>query len=201
MWCISGRRARGPMPTAVNPLRGLDCEGTVVLMRQRTARVGLVLLALAAAGCGGSSPSSAVEPVTAPTAVPQQPIVQSPPASSWLDGFTLSNVALSGLVYEITPTGQIAPLAQLPVYCEKCGRQTHTWAYTDASGVYRFPSDPAQGGGIWLRPGVVTQISVVLRDGYTDPPGLPTLIGTAVNGWREVLITGDTRFDIQLVKR
>ena len=172
------------------------------MIHRTPARVSLVLLALTAAECGGSSPSPAFVPITAPTGVPQQPIIQGPPTSSWLDGYTLSNVALSGLVYEMTQTGQIVPLAEVPVYCEKCGEQTHTWAYTDASGFYRFPSDPAQGGGIWLRPGIVTQISVVLRDGYADPPGLPPLNGPVNQaGWREVLINGDTRFDIQLVKR
>ena len=174
------------------------------MINSTPARIVFVVLALGLAGCGGSSPASPVFlPTTAPTPVPQPPIVQGPQPPSFLAGYTLTNVALSGLVYEMTPTGHVVPLANLAVYCETCGQTTHTWAYTDASGFYRFPPDPAQGGGIWLRPGIVTQISVVVRDGYTDPPGLPPLYGPVLNqtGWREVLITGDTRFDVQLVKR
>jgi hypothetical protein len=110
-------------------------------------------------------------------------------------------VTLSGFVYEVTPSGQ-APLADVPVYCETCGEGTHTWAYTDATGFYRFPGDLAKGGGVWLYPGIATQVRVT-KEGYQDPPGIPPLTGPVLSGvgWREVLINGDTRFDVQLVKR
>jgi hypothetical protein len=61
------------------------------------------------------------------------------------------------------------------------------------------------GGGVWIAPGFLTAISIQ-HTGYQDPPGLPPLRGPMFHipngsGWREVLIDGDTRFDIQLVRR
>lgn len=152
----------------------------------------LVMLAQGLAGCGGSSSSPA--PLT-PSPVPP-PAGPSPGFS-----YTLSGVTLSGFVYEVTPTGR-APIADVPVYCEPCGQITHTWAYTDANGFYRFPGDLAQGGGVWLSPGIVTQLHIT-KEGYQDPPGLPPLHGPVLtgSGWREVMINGDTRFDIELVRR
>lgn len=111
---------------------------------------------------------------------------------------------LTGLVYEMTSTGPIG-IAGASVYCEACGLQTHTWATADSNGFYSFSGDLATGGGVWLSPGVLTAIGVEHR-GYQDPPGLPPLRGPLFHvpsgsGWREVLIDGDTRFDIQLVRR
>ena len=55
-----------------------------------------------------------------------------------MKGYTLTAASLSGVVYEMTPTGQ-AVIPGAVVYCERCGEITHTWATADANGFYRFP--------------------------------------------------------------
>jgi hypothetical protein len=113
-------------------------------------------------------------------------------------------VSLTGVVYEVTQTGP-AGIAGALVYCEACGLLTHTWATADSNGFYRFSGDLANGGGVWLSPGFLTAI-LVQHTGYQDPPALPPLRGPIFHipdgpGWREVLIDGDTRFDIELARR
>jgi hypothetical protein len=104
-------------------------------------------------------------------------------------------VSLSGVVYELTPTGR-KPIARALVYCELCGKETHTFATADDDGFYHFSGDLATGGGVWVVPGVPTPIAVGFYNlDFNDPPGQPR------PGWREVLITGDTRLDIELVRR
>jgi len=108
-------------------------------------------------------------------------------------------VSLSGVVYELTPTGR-TPIAGAVVYCEPCGEETHSFAYADEKGFYHFSGDLATGGGVWVAPGVPTPIVVgYYNKDYEDPPGLP--MTSRGPGWREVLIHGDTRFDIELVRR
>ena len=111
--------------------------------------------------------------------------------------YTLTAVSLYGLVYEETTAGRVG-IAGAAVYCEVCGEATHSWAVADANGFYRFSSDVATGGGVWLRPGAATVVGVE-HDGYQDPPGVPLMFNRS--GWRQVTITADTRFDIQLVRR
>ena len=149
----------------------------------------VVLLALAygLSGCAGSG--SSATPL-APSPVPIQAAAPPPSSDSWLAGYTLTGVSLSGVVYESTPAGS-APIAGARVYCELCGEGTHTFATADANGFYRFSGDLADGGGVWLSPGIRTPV-LVLADGYADPPGL---------AGRYVLINGDTRFDMQMVRR
>jgi hypothetical protein len=101
-----------------------------------------------------------------------------------LRGFTLS-----GVVFEVTTTGQ-TPIEGVRVYCELCGAETHSDSYTDSNGAYSFT-------GVWTTPGVGTPVYVV-KDGYTDPPGLPPSLGP---GFRLVLVNGDTRFDVELVRK
>ena len=102
-------------------------------------------------------------------------------------------MSLSGVVYELTPTG-LTPIAAAVVYCELCGEETHTFATADDNGFYNFSGDLARGGGVWVVPGVPTPIAVgYYNKDYEDPPGLPAM-GHGP-GWREVLIDGDTRFD------
>ena len=121
------------------------------------------------------------------------------PRHSWLPGHTLNGVSLSGVVYELTPTGR-TPIAGAVVYCEPCGEETHSFAYADEKGFYHFSGDLATGGGVWVAPGVPTPIVVgYYNKDYEDPPGLPPSRNGP--GWRDVLINGDTRFDIELVRR
>ena len=70
----------------------------------------------------------------------------------------------------------------------------------DDNGFYHFSGDFASGGGVWVTPGIPTDILVgPYNKDYEDPPGLPP--SRRGPGWREVLIDGDTRFDIELVRR
>jgi hypothetical protein len=99
----------------------------------------------------------------------------------------------------LTATGR-TPIAKAIVYCELCGKETHTFATADDDGFYRFSGDLASGGGVWVVRGVPTPIAVgYYNKDYQDPPGQPPTRQGA--GWREVLIDGDTRFDIELVRR
>lgn len=105
------------------------------------------------------------------------------------------NVTLSGVVYEETPSGRL-PIPHASVYCEPCDEGTHAFATTDDSGFYSFT-------GVWTDAGHFPTRILVSKDGYTDPAGLP--VPTPGNpsgpGWREVVVTGDTRFDMELVRR
>jgi hypothetical protein len=155
---------------------------------------GFLVVALGFGGCGGSySPAT---PLT-PSSLPPQAVVPAPtPGPS---GLTLMGVSLSGVVYELKPTGR-TPIAGAVVYCEPCGEETHTFAYADDNGFYHFSGDLATGGGVWVLRGSPTPIAVgYYNKDYEDPPGLPASRNGP--GWRDVLIDGDTRFDIELVRR
>ena len=148
-------------------------------------------------GCNGTpysapaapSPSPSPGPVAPPPSVtPPAPV---PSAYSWS-----ASASLTGLVFERTPDGP-RPIAGVDVYCEQCGQGTHTWSITDANGFYSFTD------GVWTEPSnFPTKISVE-KDGFGDPPGLPrpTPPNPATAGWREVVIVGATRFDMELVRR
>ena len=175
-------------------------------MRCRTVgALVLVVLAQSVSSCGGPEVSPTPLP-SVPIRVPQQTPVAAciSPETFYGCAYTRIGVSLSGMVYEVTETGPVG-IAGVDVYCEACGLMTHTWATTDANGVYNFSGDLANGGGVWLSPGFLTAIGVE-QTGYRDPPGLPPLRGPLFHipsgpGWREVLIDGDTRLDIELVRR
>ena len=84
------------------------------------------------------------------------------------------------------------------MYCEQCGESTHNFAHTDSRGEYLFPK------GVWTegRPSFPIRI-LVAKEGYSDPLGLPrpTPPNPSGPGWREVVIDGDTRFEMELVRR
>jgi hypothetical protein len=153
---------------------------------------GGLVLCLGLGGCGTDSPAKALTPSPLPQAVAPAPI----------SGPTLRGVSLSGVVYELTEltSSGRTPIAGAIVYCEPCGEGTHTFASADDNGFYQFSGDLATGGGVWVTPGVPTPIAVgYYNKDYEDPPGLPAM--RQGPGWREVLIDGDTTFDIELVRR
>lgn len=163
-------------------------------MRHRTFVLGgALVLGLGLGGCGGSD--SPATPLT-PSPLPPQAVVRAPAPRP---PGTLTGVSLSGVVYELTPTGR-RPIPRAYVYCEACSEETHMFVLADEGGFYHFSGDVARGGGVWLTHGVPTDIAVGgYNPDYVDPPGLtPAYRGP---GWREVLIDGDTRFDIELVRR
>ena len=137
-----------------------------------------LVLAMALAGCQSvSSPSPAPSVVQQPAPLPTPPVF--PPG-------VLSDYTLSGVVFEVTATGQ-TPIEGVEVYCELCGAATHSWTSTDSNGFYRFI-------GVWTTIDVSTEVWFG-KEGYTYPPA------SNASGPRHVLITGDTRFDVELVSR
>lgn len=160
--------------------------------------VGIAFCALTVlSGCGGERALSPVSPSILPIqAAPALTVPEIRP--HWLPGYTLTAVSLYGRVYEETPVGPVG-IAGAAVYCEDCGAITHTWAIADDSGFYRFPSDISTGGGVWLNPARRTEVSVRSNANYRDPDDVP--VARLGAGWREVTISGDTQFDIRLVRR
>jgi hypothetical protein len=142
-----------------------------------------VVLSMWSCDGGTQSPSPGAPSVPVP-----QPGPAPPPANS----YQLSDATLSGVVSEMGSDGQ-APIEGVRVYCEAC-EPGHADAITDASGVYGFH-------GVWVSPLAPTTLWVN-RSGYQDPAGLPApTTSPSGPGWREVTVNGDTRFDIQLVRR
>ena len=163
----------------------------------------LVVLATGLAGCNGASPSSPTAPSTAqPTQIP----TPAPPTPSF-DGYSVADVELSGVVYEMTPTGRV-PIAGVRVTDYFHVHRAHS-AVTDAQGFFSF-------GSVWVCPcswapwvdGGITSIWVD-KDGYEAPAGQPASVferGLDPNvrrdlRLRDVTINGDTRFDVELVRR
>ena len=149
----------------------------------------ILVLALAAAvtGCDGANPPAP----TAPSAVqaPLPPSMSTPARAQFPPG-VFSPYTLSGVVFEMTTTGA-TPIEGVAVYCETCGEETHSWSITDSSGTYRFT-------GVSAAPGVRTPVWFG-KEQYTDPPGIPLFSNES--GYRRVLVAGDTRFDVELVRR
>ena len=162
-----------------------------MLITRSQTRMAWVVLALGLTAC---SNYSELPPAPTPPAPP------TPVAAPVPTGSVLADATLSGMVYEVMgeSTRTIAGIEGASVYCEPCGESTHNFAKTDSTGEYVFPH------GVWTEgnPNFPVRIHVA-KDGYQDPTGLakPTPPNPSGPGWREVLINGDTRFDIELVRR
>ena len=167
------------------------------MARMHITQAGIILLALAPglAGCSGSN--SFTVPSAPSVVVPSAPVA-SPPA---FPGLTfIADAALSGTVYEIGADSSRLGIEGVAVYCEPCGESTHNYAYTDSKGEYVFPR------GVWTDGCLSCPVHIgiwVTKDGYQDPAVIakPTPPNPSGPGWREVVIHGDTRFDIELVRR
>ena len=107
-------------------------------------------------------------------------------------------MTLSGFVFENTPTGR------RPIEGVTVANGEGNYATTDASGFYSMrpvwvcpcPAQPRVEAG--------TTFLWVTKDGYIDPPGTPASVfgpGLGGPGTRDAKIDGDTRFDIELVRR
>jgi hypothetical protein len=138
-----------------------------------------ILLALVAVvsfcgGCGSESPTS-------PTTV-TPPSVVNPPVDS------TTMYTLSGEVFEITEAGRV-PVENVELYCDSCGSEFgHTFAYTDANGFYSFA---------WSRNG--WHPLLVRKAGY-----YPREADHESSGGRGSVVAkvdGDTRFDVELIRR
>ena len=148
-------------------------------------KTGVLVLALSTGLAGCDDANSPVP--TAPSAVqaPLPPPVPTPIRAQFPPG-VLSAYTLSGVVLEVTPTGK-KPIEGVAVYCELCGEETHSWSLTDSSGIYSFT-------GVWTTPGSPTPVWFG-KEGYTDP------LGVTHSGLRQVMVSGDTRFDVELVRK
>jgi hypothetical protein len=94
---------------------------------------------------------------------------------------------LSGVVFEVTPAGRL-PVEGVMLYCDGCGSPVgHTYTDTDANGQYRFEWSPNGSTPLW-----------VSKAGYALAGNQP--LGT-MPGYIVPTVDGDTRFDIELVRR
>jgi hypothetical protein len=93
---------------------------------------------------------------------------------------------LSGAVYEETAMGRTL-IEGVEIYCDGCGSEVgHTFVYTDKNGFYSLS---------WSYNG--TYPLLVRKEGYAvvDPSGVHSPNG------KNATVNGDTRVDIQLVRR
>jgi hypothetical protein len=162
----------------------------------------LLILVLAAglAGCEGSR-----LPTAPSTPQPQQ---TPRPTGTGPDTYTVADVILSGVVYEETPTGRV-PIEGVRVVPDYFHVFPTPIVVTDSQGFFSFrrvwvcPCSWAP----WVNAGL-TSIRVE-KDGYTAPAGQPDsvfrhpLYPDAVRDdlMRDVTINGDTRVEIELVRR
>ena len=159
-------------------------------MTNRTASTLLVfVLAAGLAGCGGA-------PAPGPTAPAPLPPLETPPQPP-PPAFHEADVTVSGVVSEMTPSG-LRPIDGALV------ANGEGWVgYTDANGFFSFR-------GVWFCPCAaeprvdagVTSVWVG-KAGYEDPEGQsPTRFSSfSGSGYRDVLISGDTHIELQLVRR
>jgi hypothetical protein len=156
-------------------------------MRTRIVAGGVVLvLALGFAGCGGSaSPATPLTPSPQPTASPA-PTAPTP----------IGNNVLSGVVFEVAPTGR-TPLEGVTVYLLTCGAWNCPIAVTADFSVQTDQDGRYQIAGVysgnlnflWVRNETYDLVNPM-------PPG------TCPDGCdRVVTVSGDTRLDIDLVRR
>ena len=94
---------------------------------------------------------------------------------------------LSGLVFEVTSAGK-TPVEGVRVYCDSCGAG-HADSYTDGYGAYSFTDVKTAVYPLWVG-----------KEGYD----LAKPTGRAGSGWMGSInadVNGDTRFDIEIVRR
>lgn len=165
---------------------------------------GLVVLVLAAglAGCEGASSRSPTAPST------PQPQQAPRPTGSGPDTYHVADVTVSGVVYEVTSRGRV-PIEGVLVRSDWFHMFPTADVVTDSRGFFSFRP-------VWvcpcsLAPWVDAGITAIWvdKDGYEAPAGEPTSTfndrpGTTARPdrrLRDVTVNGDTRFDIELVRR
>jgi hypothetical protein len=92
---------------------------------------------------------------------------------------------LSGMAYEQTPAGRV-PIPGIVLYCDGCGSPVgHTFVTTDADGLYSLS---------WV-PAGITYLQIMGKEGYQYVGPASTTYGVPV------ATPGDTRFDVEFVRR
>jgi hypothetical protein len=161
----------------------------------------IVVLAAGLAGCEGRS---SLSPAAPSSAQPQAPR----PTGSGPDTYQVADVLLSGVVYEMTSMGRV-PIEGVRVQSDYFHVFPTPDAVTDARGFFSFrplwvcPCSWAP----WVDAGI-TSIWVD-KDGYDAPAGqVASTFGRRLDPdvrpdlrLRDVPINGDTRFDVELVRR
>jgi hypothetical protein len=145
------------------------------MSRQLSQVIPVLFIAIGICGCRSSTvPTSPTAP--GPSAIPAPPPGPQP------------TYTVSGVVFEVTPTGQL-PVEDVELYCDSCGSPSgHTFTSTDVNGTYSFS---------WAQNGFHDLL--VWKAGYdVINPRHPLADGTAVKRAR---VDGDTRFDIQIARR
>jgi len=163
-----------------------------------------ILIVVLTAGLVGCEGGRALSPA-APSPVPQQ--APQPPGGG-PDTYQVADVILSGVVYEMTSKGRV-PIEGVRVRSDYFHVLPTPDAVTDAQGVFSV-------GPLWVcpcswAPWVDAGITAIWvdRDGYEAPAGQPaSIFGRRLDPrarpdlrLRDVLINGDTQFDIELVRR
>ena len=98
---------------------------------------------------------------------------------------TYPTSTLSGLVYEVVAGVRVPDRRGADLYCDGCGSPVgHTFVDTDADGLYSLS---------WVLPGV-TYLQVIGKAGFRYQGPIHSL-GIPIT------ITGDTKFDIELIRR
>ena len=134
-------------------------------------------LSIFLAGC--DTAKTPLAPTPAPSAPPPPPVA-------------LVTGTLSGMVYEVTISGRV-PVADVEVYCDACGPQGHSFSITGSDGEYVFAGAPA---GVSLI--LVAKSGYALpRPDWTNPNPTPL----SWLGGMNATVNGDTRFDLELVRR
>lgn len=89
---------------------------------------------------------------------------------------------LVGVVFEVTGGGPV-PVEGSHVYCDSCGDGGHSWVETDSEGRYAFPA--VYNGDTPI---------IMTKAGYAVVAPSRTLQDGS--GVKNVLVNGDTRFDV-----
>ena len=101
--------------------------------------------------------------------------------------YHVAEVTLSGVVYEMTPTGMV-PIEGVDVYCEPCGEETqHVGVHGFKRVLQLRRCGSARARTPWVNAG--TTLIWVGKDGFADPPGHTTSYSAEPStgpGWREV---------------
>jgi hypothetical protein len=151
-----------------------------IVMRRRTLKTVAALgLTVLMAACDSGGPSPGRSPVSPTPAIP----TPTPPPGPTVGG------TLFGVVFELN-AGQRAPVAGVEVYCDSCGPQGHTSSITDGSGAYRLEGAPY---------GRTTLI--LAKPGYGQPQPGPVSPSGGWIGSIDAFVTGETQFDVEVVRR
>jgi hypothetical protein len=149
--------------------------------RASAVAIALILAALVLACSDDTTPS----PIAPPPPQPTTP-TPAPPATIY---------SLSGVVFEVTSAGN-TPVEGVDVYCDSCGPPIgHSSRLTGADGVYSFDGEGGvTAGGIPL---------FLHKRGYILP-NQPDQSGPNGDSWMgsvSVRVSGDTRFNIQIIRK